>query len=130
MFDNFWNSWAVDQNLVVVICGSSALWMSNNIIIDKEVLHNRVTQRIHLKPFTLNEVEEFFSKQGIDMPRYSIIQLYMATGGIPYYLQFVQKVDTAAQSTDKLFFCKQALLYNEFDNLYRALFKTIKSILR
>jgi len=123
VFDNFWNSWAVDQNLVVVICGSSASWMITNIINNKGGLHNRVTQRIHLKPFTLLETEEFFLQQSIVMPRYSIIQVYMASGGIPFYLREVQKGDSAAQSIDRMYFGKQAALYGEFENLYRALFK-------
>jgi len=123
VFDNFWNSWAVDQNLVVVICGSSASWMITNIINNKGGLHNRVTQRIHLKPFTLQETEDYFLQQSITMPRYSIIQIYMAMGGIPYYLREVQKGDSASQSIDKAYFGKQAALYGEFENLYRALFK-------
>lgn len=122
VFDHFWNGWAVDQNLVVVICGSSASWMIDHIINSKGGLHNRGTQKIHLKPFTLQETEDFFKQQSISMPRYSIIQIYMAMGGIPYYLREVQKGDSAAQAIDRAYFGKQAALFGEFDNLYRALF--------
>jgi DNA-binding MarR family transcriptional regulator len=122
VFDNFWNGWAVDQNLVVVICGSSASWMIDQVINDKGGLHNRVTQRIHLKPFTLGETEQFFQMQGIQMPRYSIVQLYMAIGGIPFYLREVQKGESAVQALDRMFFGKGAPFAGEFDNLYRALF--------
>jgi uncharacterized protein len=122
VFDHFWNSWAVDQNLVVVICGSSASWMIENVINHKGGLHNRVTQRIHLKPFTLQETEEYFLQQSISMPRLSIVQIYKAMGGIPFYLREVQKGDSAAQAIDKAYFGKNAALYGEFDNLYKALF--------
>ncbi len=121
-FDHFWNSWAVDQNVVVVICGSATSWMIANIIKDIGGLHNRVTQRIHLKPFTLRETEAYFAAKSIKLPRYSILQIYMTMGGIPYYLREVKRGESATQAIDRIFFGKQAALYGEFDNLYRALF--------
>lgn len=121
-FDHFWNSWAVDQNLVLVICGSSASWMITHIINHKGGLHNRVTQKIYLQPFTLLETEKYFESKLISMPRRNIIQLYMTTGGIPYYLKEIQKGETAVQAINNMFFGKSAPLFGEFDNLYKALF--------
>ncbi|MGL4629930.1 MAG: AAA family ATPase [Leadbetterella sp.] len=121
-FDHFWNTWAIDQNVVVVICGSSASWMITNVINHKGGLHNRVTQRIHLQPFTILETEKYLFSKGINMPRKSILSLYMATGGIPYYLKDVEKGQTATQAINTMFFGKKASLAGEFENLYRALF--------
>jgi uncharacterized protein len=121
-FDYFWNTWAVDQNLVVVICGSSATWMISNIINHKGGLHNRVTQKLHLQPFTLLQTEQYFTARGINFPRESIAQVYMALGGIPYYLKDIQKGQTAVQAINNICFGKAAALYGEFDNLYKALF--------
>ncbi len=121
-FDHFWNTWAIDHNLIVVICGSSASWMITNVINHKGGLHNRITQKIHLHPFTLLETEKYLQAKGVDMPRQSIITLYMATGGIPYYLDEVAKGQTAVQAINNMYFGKNANLKNEFDNLYKALF--------
>ena len=49
----FWNSWAVNQNIVLVICGSAASWMIDKVINDKGGLHNRVTNLISLYPFPI-----------------------------------------------------------------------------
>jgi AAA+ ATPase superfamily predicted ATPase len=125
-FDHFWNAWAVDQHLVVVICGSATSWMITNIINHKGGLHNRVTQTIHLQPFTLLETEQYFEQKKIQIPRYSLIQLYMAFGGIPYYLKEVKRGQSVIQVIDQTCFGKQANLYGEFDNLYKALFKNHK----
>jgi uncharacterized protein len=122
-FDNFWNSWAVDKNLIVVICGSAATWMITNIIDSNGGLHNRVTKKIHLDPFTLTEVEKYFKSKAINLPRYEIASLYMALGGIPYYIKEVEKGDTAATAIDRICFGKKAHLYGEFNKLYKALFK-------
>jgi AAA+ ATPase superfamily predicted ATPase len=121
-FDNFWNGWAIDQNLIVVICGSAASWMITNIINNKGGLHNRITQQILLQPFTLNEVERYFAAKKMDIPRHSLMQLYMVTGGIPYYLKEVQRGSTPIEAVNQMYFGKQATLKNEFDNLFKALF--------
>ncbi len=125
-FDHFWNSWAVDQNIIVVICGSSASWMITHIINHKGGLHNRATQKIHLQPFTLQETEFFLSSKSISMPRQEVIQLYMTVGGIPYYLKEVQRGETVVQTVNRVFFGKTSPLYHEFDNLYKALFSNFE----
>jgi uncharacterized protein len=125
-FDHFWNTWAVDQNLIVVICGSSASWMITNIINHKGGLHNRITQQIHLHPFTLCETEKYLLAKEIKMPRQSIIRFYMTTGGVPYYLKEIQKGKTAVEAINQMFFGKKASLKNEFENLYKALFSNFE----
>jgi uncharacterized protein len=122
LFDNFWNSWAVDNNVIIVICGSSASWMIKKIINNKGGLHNRVTQRIFLSPFTLLETETYFRSKQINLTRIEIASIYMAMGGIPFYLREVKRGDTAVQAINNAFFGKSAPLYNEFENLYEALF--------
>jgi len=54
-FAYWWNDWASRQNIVVVICGSAASWMIDRVVNHKGGLHNRITECIHLKPFTLAE---------------------------------------------------------------------------
>ncbi|GLR16624.1 AAA family ATPase [Portibacter lacus] len=121
-FDHFWNSWAVDQNIIVVICGSAATWMIKNIVNAKGGLHNRVTRRINLQPFTLAETEQFFKDRKMILPRYEILKLYMAFGGIPYYLKEIERGESAIQAIDRICFGRSAPLKNEFQNLYQALF--------
>jgi uncharacterized protein len=122
-FGHWWNTWASRNPLVkVVICGSAASWIIRNIINDRGGLHNRVTQRIRLLPFTLAETERFLLHHGVKLDRYQVLQLYMAMGGIPQYLKQVHKGDSAAQTIDKLCFAKNGMLKTEFDDLYQSLF--------
>lgn len=121
-FSYFWNSYAVKADVVVVICGSATAWMVQKIINDKGGLHNRVTQQIHLQPFTLAETESFFVSKKITFDRYQLLLLYMAMGGIPHYLAQVKGGKSAAQNIDEICCKPQGLLRNEFDNLYSALF--------
>jgi hypothetical protein len=118
----FWNSWAVNQNIVVVICGSAASWMIQKIVNDKGGLHNRITKRLHLKPFNLYETEEYLRTRLIKLPRYQILQLYMTMGGIPHYLKEIKPGLSAQQNIGSICFSETGLLRDEFTNLYAALF--------
>ena len=44
-------------------------------------------------------------------------------GGIPYYLHLLDRSMSLAQNVDRLFFAPNALLKDEFDTLYKSLFK-------
>ncbi|MET0391808.1 MAG: ATP-binding protein, partial [Chitinophagaceae bacterium] len=122
-FGHWWNTWASRHPLVkVVICGSAASWIIRNIINDRGGLHNRVTQRFRLLPFTLAETERFLIHHAVKLDRYQVLQLYMAMGGIPQYLKQVKKGESAAQTIDKLCFTKNGMLKTEFDDLYHSLF--------
>jgi len=122
-FEYFWNNWASRQkNLVFIICGSAAAWMISNIINNKGGLHNRVTKRIRLLPFDLQETELFLKDRKINLDRYQILQLYMAMGGIPHYFKEIKKGESATQSIDNICFSKNGLLNEEFKNLFSSLF--------
>ncbi|MFN4316287.1 MAG: AAA family ATPase [Chitinophagaceae bacterium] len=122
-FGHWWNTSASRiPQLKVVICGSAASWMIRQVINDRGGLHNRVTRRIRLLPFTLHETKAFLEYQRVKLDDFQVLQLYMAMGGVPHYLKHVQKGQSAAQIVDKLFFSKQGILKTEFSGLYRSLF--------
>jgi len=121
-FGYWWNDWATQQQIVVVICGSAASWMIKKVLNNKGGLHNRVTRRINLKPFTLGETELFFRSKGIHLQQYEIMQLYMAMGGIPHYLNEIMPGESAIQNINRVYLDKNGPLRNEFGNLYAALF--------
>lgn len=122
-FEHFWNSWASKYaNLTVVICGSAASWMIRNIVNSKGGLHNRVSIRMRLLPFTLSETEAYLKSRSVNLDHYQILQLYMAMGGVPQYLKAVQPGESALQVIDRIFFTKHGPLKDEFKILYESLF--------
>jgi uncharacterized protein len=118
----FWNSWAENRNIVVVICGSAASWMIQKIVNDRGGLHNRITKRVFLDPFTLSETETYLQSRNVFYNRYQLLQVYMAMGGIPHYLNEIKAGKSATQNINDICFSKKGLLRNEFVNLYGALF--------
>lgn len=122
--DLFWNSWGcMQQNLLFIVCGSAASWMVKNIIRDKGGLHNRLTCHLHLAPFSLAETQSYLYSQGVYWSKELVAECYMILGGIPYYLHLIDRSMSLAQNVDRLFFAPNALLKDEFDTLYKSLFK-------
>jgi len=123
-FDYWWNSWASRYPmLTVIICGSAAAWMIEQVVNNKGGLHNRLTRTIRLMPFTLFEAEAYLQANGIKLPRHQIAHLYMCTGGVPHYLSGIGKGQSIIQAIEKMCFTKDGLLAREFENLYAALFE-------
>lgn len=122
-FEHFWNTYCTKRtDLVVVICGSAASFMINKIIKNKGGLYNRLSCKIQLMPFDLNETGEFLEKKHIRFGHYDIIQLYMAIGGIPHYLNKIKKGQSVSQNIDRLCFENNADLAEEFDEVFASLF--------
>jgi len=122
-FDNFWNSYATKKNnIVIVICGSAASYMINNIINSKGGLHNRFTQSIQLEPFDLFETEQLLKNNNVKLTRYDILQIYMAMGGVPHYLEKIEPGESVTQAIDRLCFQKNGFLRKEFTNVFQSLF--------
>ena len=126
--EHFWNSWASNRkDIFLIVCGSAASWMLNVLINNDGGLHNRITQKMKIEPFNLQETEEMLVAKNCVLDRYQIVQLYMALGGIPYYLDAIQPSLSAAQNIQELFFEKAGFLRNEFFNLYRSLFRNYEN---
>ena len=121
--DLFWNKWCTSRtDIVLIVCGSAASWMVKNLIRSRGGLHNRLTCKIHLQPFTLSETNAFLLSKGIRWSKQAVAECYMAMGGIPFYLQHIDKSMSLAQNIDRMFFNPSALLEDEFANLYDSLF--------
>lgn len=122
--EHFWNSWASARNdVVLIVCGSAASWMINQLINNTGGLYNRVTHRIALEPFTLGECQAFFEARSPGFDRYQLLQLYMVFGGIPFYLEAIDPQKSATQNINHLCFSHQGILRKEFERLYASLFK-------
>ncbi|MBO4851226.1 MAG: AAA family ATPase [Prevotella sp.] len=125
-FTHFWNTWASTcDGLKLIVCGSATSWMLDKIIGDKGGLYGRSSRSIYVAPFRLNEMEKFLKlRKGIVWNRYQILEVYMILGGIPYYLDMLEKGLSFTQNIDRLFYAEGAPLRMEYDFLFRSLFKS------
>ena len=124
-FEGFWNSWGCHRdNLMVVVCGSANSWIMDKLINNHGGLYGRITHEIKLEPFTLNECEACLKERNVRFSRYDMVQTYMIFGGIPYYLNYLDRRLSLAQNVDSLFFSKNAVLRIEYDRLFASVFKS------
>ncbi|MGM9778924.1 MAG: ATP-binding protein [Prevotella sp.] len=120
----FWNGWASGRDdVLLIVCGSATSWIVNKLFRNHGGLHNRVTNRIYLQPFTLHECELFMQQRGLSLTRYDIIEGYMILGGIPFYWSFLERGKSLAQNIDSLVFAEDGKLRYEFSELYNSLFR-------
>jgi len=121
--DHVWNTrWKNFKNLKLIVCGSAAAWMLEKVINDKGGLHNRLTRKMLLKPFTLKQTAEFLKSKKMKLSNKNVLDYYMVTGGVPYYLEFLKKSLSFAQNIHQLCFASDAPLQKEFDQIFKSLF--------
>ena len=123
-FENFWNDYCTTRSdLIVIVCGSAASYMVKKIINNTKGLSKRITEKIHLKPFNLKETKAFLKYKGILMEEYEILKLYMVLGGVAEYLEHVKKGESATITIDNLCFKKEAYLEDEYNQVFKSLFR-------
>ena len=122
--EHFWNNWAYYRSdIKLIVCGSATSWMLDKVINARGGLHNRVTHKIPIAPFTLGETEQYFRAGGFDYERAEIIDCYMAVGGIAYYLSLFENDKSVAENVNALCFSPGGELRDEFDKIFKSLFK-------
>lgn len=121
--EQFWNGWGARRSDIVFIAsGSASSWMMDKLVENPGGLHARITCNIYVRPFTLHETREYLLSRSIRWDNYQILCLYMTLGGVPFYLSLLDREQTLIGNIDRLFFERNGLLRNEFDELYQAIF--------
>lgn len=122
--DHVWNTrLSRCGQLVVVLCGSAASWMLDKLIHARGGLHNRITDRIALEPFTLTETTDFLRARRMRLNLHQVLEIYMALGGVPHYLAQLPRGKSVQSGIAELCFSRDGLLRDEFTRLFRSLFE-------
>lgn len=122
--DYFWNKYgSAKEDLLLIVCGSKASWILSNFLSSTGGFYNRITAQIHLAPFSLKECELFLSDNGFELSKRNVIETYMVFGGIPFYLNLLERGQSLSQNIDYLIFNENGQLHNEFELLFKSLFK-------
>lgn len=121
--DYFWNTYgSTRDNLLLIVCGSATSWIINNIAKDTGGFYNRLTNIIHLQPFSLSECLELAKAFGIDHDEDTISRAYMVFGGVPFYWNLLYSAESLDQGIQRLCFEEGGTLRYEFEMLFSSLF--------
>ena len=120
-FADFWNRWASKRDdVAVIVCGSATSWIIKNLFENTGSLYNRVTRQIYVAPFTLHEVEQMAESLRLGWSRDAILQCYMVFGGLPYYINMLDRRKSLPQNIDALCLDVHAPLRREVPHLMEA----------
>jgi len=112
--------WAWDNhfshldNCNFVLCGSISSFIVKRVIRSK-ALYGRINLEMNLKPFSLAETHDFF---GAKWKNEEIMELYMAIGGVPRYLQEIDPAKSVVQNLERLAFSQHGFFFNEYQRLF------------
>ena len=122
-FDYFWNTYGSKQtDLVLIVCGSATSWIIKNLLASRGGFYNRVTRKINIEPFSLEETSLLLEKNGIVYNPQQVIETHMIFGGIPFYLNLLNPRLSLAQNVDSLCFNEFGSLRYELGHLFSSLF--------
>ena len=76
-----------------------------------------------MSPFTLSETKHFLTSHKIKLNHAQVLEIYMAIGGIPFYLKQIKKGLSATEVIEDLAFSKDSFLLGEFDNVIFIMIK-------
>ena len=126
-FSFFLNNYASKKpNLLLIVSGSTNSWLDSKFSEPYGGFYGRKTKEIKLSPLSLLESKQLLVDNGFVLSDYEMTKLYMALGGIPYYLSLLDSDYSLAQNIDDLFFSQSATLKNEFSSLFNAIFRNAK----
>jgi Predicted ATPase (AAA+ superfamily) len=121
--DYVWNKyWSKNPCIKLIVCGSAASWMIDNLINDKGGLYNRVTNILLLKTLSLQETEIYLQYRGVNLTRRQLLEIYMVMGGVPHYLNQVEKNKSSTQNINNICFKEDGVLFGEFTRIFKSLF--------
>jgi AAA+ ATPase superfamily predicted ATPase len=106
--DQYWKS----ENFMLILCGSSMSFIEHQVLGYQSPLYGRDITRYKLLPFTFSETKSFLATSNEDTLLY-----YSVTGGVPFYLSYLQPHLGFKKNIEKLFLNKRGKLLEEPLNL-------------
>ena len=104
-----------NQNILLIICGSSISFMENEVLAYKRPLYGRHTAQFVIKPFDFFYAKKFYGK----IESEAAVKYYATLGGIPKYILAFDYKKTYKQNVCENILNENAFLYEETTNLLK-----------
>ncbi|MCF0114600.1 MAG: ATP-binding protein [Erysipelotrichaceae bacterium] len=110
------HKWKKNQNIFLILCGSSVSFMESEVMGSKSPLHDRQTSSLEIKPFDYLESGLFFPEYGVE----DKLLAYGILGGIPRYLEGFDASKSIEHNIAEKILKNGAYLHDEPSNLLKA----------
>ena len=115
VLQNLWDEVLKDENVMIVLCGSSMSFIEKELLSEKNPLYGRATGVYKMTEMDFYDAVKFF-------PDYSDtdkVIAYSVLGGIPHYLKQFDPKKSLAENIKNNILTKGCVLYSEVDFLLR-----------
>lgn len=115
ILQNLWDHQLKDEDIMIVLCGSSMSFIEKEILSEKNPLYGRATGILKLSELSYKESAEFF-------PNYcneDKLAAYAVLGGIPHYLKQFDSRKSLKENIIRSILRKGSILYSEVEFLLR-----------
>ncbi len=108
----FWDKkWQKSDSLMLILCGSSVSFMMGDVLSRKSPLFGRRTRSLRIEAFPLDEAALFLPGWG----RREVVKGYLAVGGVPRYLELLERKRTVEAALQREAFQKTGFLFDEIE---------------
>jgi len=115
IFQSIWDEVLKNENVFLLLTGSSVSMMETEVLGYKSPLYGRRTGQLKVEPIKINYLNEFLPNYKIK----DILKTYGATGGVPYYLKEFNSKKSFLNNVRDTFFNKSNILYQEAEILLK-----------
>jgi AAA+ ATPase superfamily predicted ATPase len=115
VWDNYLSK---NKRIHLILCGSTGSFLLKEVV-RSQALYGRVGREIHLKPLELPEIRDAFRPE---RSLREVVELYMALGGVPQYLEMIDPSLSARANIENLCFSRSGLLTMEFERVFASHF--------
>lgn len=109
ILQNLWDEFLAQENVMLILCGSSLSFMERELLAEKNPLYGRATGIYRLHPLSFAEVRQFFPQSTFNEQ----LVYYSIVGGIPHYLRQLSPQTGAAENIEKEILSPGSVLYSE-----------------
>lgn len=109
IIQKIWDTFLKDQNVMLILCGSSVSMVESLVLSYGSPLYGRRTGQIRLHPLSFSHYGQFFPKRS----ERELIEFYAVTGGIPKYMEFFHGAGNVFELIRKNIFSTSSFLYHE-----------------
>lgn len=114
VWDNYFKQ---NDQLILVLCGSSPSFMINKVI-KSQALYNRSEFEIPLQEFSVSETNSFLSSKKRS-PR-EVMDAYLNVGGVPEYLSYLNDESSVFLGLCKNSFTRGSFFSSEYERIFTS----------
>jgi AAA+ ATPase superfamily predicted ATPase len=111
------------SSIILILCGSISTWIDKNII-NSTAFFGRVSLYLELTELSIPQCRELLDLQGFKGSDFDFFKILSVIGGVPWYLEQIQTLQSADDNIKRLCFEKNGLLVHEFDRIFNDLFSS------